>query len=349
MDRRRFIRCLRVFIASVALTSVALMFLLVPPVTLPSSSTSNSWALQQQINDTPLSLDTTSFSSSVTPTSIPSLLFPNDFTQLIDLKTFHFLKNVPSACNQSNHLLVIIHSAPQNIEKRSAIRDTWGAKSNNFSNVIFMLGYTSDLKIQKILDEEQSKYNDIVQGNFIDKYRNITYKHVMALKWIYYYCNSDIKYILKSDDDVFINMPNLISFIPTLPTSKLIFCDVIYNARVKRTWRSKWRVSYKEYASRTYPNYCAGWAILYSRDMIHRLYSESQKHPFFWVDDVLLTGILAKKLKIKHFAAANWILKEEESKYVISKKQWPNSTLFLGPYDTSPQNIRLLWKILLQT
>lgn len=55
-------------------------------------------------------------------------------------------------------------------------------------------------------------------------------------------------------------------------------------------FRSKWRVSPSEYAGRWFPPYCAGWVIVYSHDVAQSLYMQIQKEPYFWIDDVHITG-----------------------------------------------------------
>jgi len=60
-------------------------------------------------------------------------------------------------------------------------------------------------------------------------------------------------------------------------------------------FQSKWRVTYKEYPHRYYPEYCPGMAIVYAPDVVRRLYEAAQKAQYFWVDDVLITGILAEE------------------------------------------------------
>jgi hypothetical protein len=37
----------------------------------------------------------------------------------------------------------------------------------------------------------------------------MTYKHIMALKWVVYFCPG-VRYVLKTDDDTFVNTPVLI-------------------------------------------------------------------------------------------------------------------------------------------
>ena len=45
-----------------------------------------------------------------------------------------------------------------------------------------MMGSSTDEKDQKIVDEEHKLYGDIVQGSFIENYKNLTLKGIMGLK-----------------------------------------------------------------------------------------------------------------------------------------------------------------------
>jgi hypothetical protein len=51
-------------------------------------------------------------------------------------------------------------------------------------NLVFIIGNTNHLNktIDKLLHLEQYKYNDLIQGNFIDSYRNLSYKSLIAWK-----------------------------------------------------------------------------------------------------------------------------------------------------------------------
>ena len=41
---------------------------------------------------------------------------------------------------------------------------------------------------QLMLEEEHKLYRDIVQGSFIENYKNLTLKSIMGLKWVSQYC-----------------------------------------------------------------------------------------------------------------------------------------------------------------
>ena len=57
--------------------------------------------------------------------------------------------------------------------------------------------------------EENERHRDIIQGSFLDSYGNLTLKTRMALKWTVEDCPS-AKYVMKTDDDMWINVPNII-------------------------------------------------------------------------------------------------------------------------------------------
>jgi len=105
-------------------------------------------------------------------------LAPSDRTTLIDVKDFTFqLNNFPCNGSSSLLLLVLVRSAPGNVEKRRTIRQTWG---RGFRRVLFLLGAVEFRAAQATLEEENRTYRDLVQGRFLDSYRNLTHKHVMG-------------------------------------------------------------------------------------------------------------------------------------------------------------------------
>ena len=116
-------------------------------------------------------------------------------------------------------LLIYVHSSPENYKRRIAIRETW-AKRSIFDDIriVFMLGKgmkTKRIDDQGIITLESNTYNDIVQENFQDSYRNLTFKGIMAMKWIAEYCNHT-EFILKTDDDIITNTFKLLRYLKSL-------------------------------------------------------------------------------------------------------------------------------------
>jgi hypothetical protein len=148
----------------------------------------------------------------------------SDYHHLIDLPDFKFLSSTKCPADEESPLVAIVHSAPTNFRHRDAIRDTWASAD---VRAIFMVGQ-APAQVQRRLEEESHRHGDMVLGSFWDSYRNLTYKHAMALKWVNYHCPG-ARYVLKTDDDVFIHTPDLQGLIAnqTFPEKNFILCDVI--------------------------------------------------------------------------------------------------------------------------
>ncbi len=122
------------------------------------------------------------------------------------------------ACNTDTYLIVLVNSAVNHFELRNAIRQTWGsvAKGNAWPNqhlteqikLGFIVGLSTEVGINTKLQAESDMHCDVIQGDFMDDYRNMTIKSLLAMKWIFTHCPS-AKYFLKADDDVFIHMPGV--------------------------------------------------------------------------------------------------------------------------------------------
>lgn len=75
-----------------------------------------------------------------------------------------------------------------------------------------MLGWTTNNLTLANLLEESMTYHDLLLADFMDSYRNLSYKAVTALHWVNYYCRN-AHYVVKTDDDIFVNIFALSRFI----------------------------------------------------------------------------------------------------------------------------------------
>ncbi|KAL1461573.1 hypothetical protein WDU94_013456 [Cyamophila willieti] len=242
-------------------------------------------------------------------------LSPNDGSRLLNITNFKFLTN--PACSDSPYI-VAVHSAPEHFGKRQLIRNTWGS----VVPVYFFFGETPH---QAHLDAESAEFHDIVQGSFIDSYRNLTYKHTLVLKWVLYNCPR-VRYVLKIDDDVFVNIVELVKLlnntISPYGNCNLLMCShFLRRARVQRSYRSKWRIPFADYPYYYFPPYCEGAAVLYSPDVMFKLYQLLQQQDnYFWIDDVYITGMLFSKLNLIH-AQFNWWLDKNTALIKMEEEQ----------------------------
>ena len=134
-------------------------------------------------------------------------------------------------------LLIYVHTSPDNYKRRLSIRETW-AKRSMFRDIriVFMMGRTESTKTSEMILLENGIYGDLVQEDFIDSYRNLTYKGIMAMKWISEYCPK-AKFILKVDDDIITNTFIILKHLKALENhdiikQKTIMCLVWERGRV---------------------------------------------------------------------------------------------------------------------
>ena len=83
---------------------------------------------------------------------------------------------------------------------------------------------------QLLVNLESDLYNDILQGNFDDSPLNQTSKHIMGYRWILEECDAKPTFVLKTEDNVFVEMHHLLNFLTAVygdHPSPSIVCDVI--------------------------------------------------------------------------------------------------------------------------
>jgi hypothetical protein len=162
------------------------------------------------------------------PSSVVNSYVPQN--HIVNPHKFNYILNPGSTMCQDNvYVIVYVHSAPAYYQRRILIRETWATR-HLFPDIrlVFMLGQTTDDKIMQAIKYENDLYQDIVQEDFLDSYRNLSYKGVMALKWISTYC-PQASYILKTDDDMIVNTFTLLKHLKFLDShqmkhNKSIFC-----------------------------------------------------------------------------------------------------------------------------
>ncbi|XP_034098700.1 beta-1,3-galactosyltransferase 5-like [Drosophila albomicans] len=198
-------------------------------------------------------------------------------------------------------LLILISSALSHERQRMAIRQTWGHyAARRDIGIAFVLGRSINDTENKALRWENYLYGDLIRGNFIDSYDNLTLKTISSLEWADKHCNR-AKYILKTDDDMFINVPKLFNFVEEQlkhNVKKTIFGRLAKKWPPVRNKKSKYYVSHGQFRG-LYPEFTTGPAYLITGDIVNDLYVRALKMVYLKLEDVFITGIVAKSLNIK--------------------------------------------------
>lgn len=205
---------------------------------------------------------------------------------------FNRLLNYPNICSGNTlvELLILITSSHSCQTCRDAIRQTWLQESkNNTSTVryVFLLGVTADDKLMAEVLTESRLHRDILVEDFVDTYYNLTYKTVMGLKWATEFC-SHAKYVLKTDDDVFINVQNVLKLTQNKQSNlqKNIVGSCSLWRRPLRNQDSKWYVSRETYPWTFLPPFCSGTGYVMSIDVAQHVLKVSRNVPYFHLEDV---------------------------------------------------------------
>ena len=144
--------------------------------------------------------------------------------------------------------------------------------------------------------------NDLVIEDFQDSYDNLTLKTTFLLKVLTGQC-SQAQFILKADDDVFVNPERLWKMISDtqLSTVKINNTDLHYaligkkqtNIRPFRDKTNKWYLPAQIYSSDVFPPYLQGLAYVLTGSLLGALYSCALTTPVLPIEDVFLTGLCA--------------------------------------------------------
>ncbi|KAK5643272.1 hypothetical protein RI129_007117 [Pyrocoelia pectoralis] len=179
---------------------------------------------------------------------------------------------------------------------------------------IFLLGLAPTDKYTKqaaIVDEER-RFGDLLQGNFIEAYRNLTYKHLMGIQWAAANCQR-VKYVIKMDDDIVVNFYKLVDLLHTLRLPRKLLAGYILSGMAPvREPANKWYIRLDEYKYPSYPTFLSGWFYITNPITVQSLVKESSKVPYFWVDDVYITGLLAQKCRVQHYNIGNYFTVHSE-------------------------------------
>ena len=160
-------------------------------------------------------------------------------------------------CKNESNVLIAINSATQNLHRRQAIRETWSKWIHDSNQtLIFFLSESKDQFLQKEIELENYYYNDMIILPILESYYLLTVKTLHILNWsISQHCSS-IKFLVKCDDDMFVNWTNLSKFLnANRNQTNAIFGKRNLQSRPNRDRFSRWFMPYEDYDKETYPSF----------------------------------------------------------------------------------------------
>ncbi|XP_049950271.1 beta-1,3-galactosyltransferase 5-like isoform X2 [Schistocerca serialis cubense] len=169
-------------------------------------------------------------------------LYPLDL-QLLNLPHFSYIINNDICGQKTVESVLLVTSHCGNVEARSAIRQAYPQHELIKLGIrrLFLLAVSLSVNQNSIHDENR-RYADVLQGSFLEAYRNLTYKHVMGLQWAVHHC-PQARFVIKMDDDIVVNMYKLseiISYISESQRKDLLMGYVLKGMVPVREPANKW-------------------------------------------------------------------------------------------------------------
>ncbi|XP_053865806.1 UDP-GlcNAc:betaGal beta-1,3-N-acetylglucosaminyltransferase 8 [Malaclemys terrapin pileata] len=223
-----------------------------------------------------------------------------------ECRSFPLLVNQPRKCaGNRTFLLLAIKSVPGNFAARQAVRETWGREGEpggQAVRTVFLMGaahgpHQPDLR--HLIAYESRVYGDVLVWDFEDTFFNLTLKDFLFLGWALAHC-PDARFVLKGDDDVFINTPRVLAFLGPLTGRRaqtLYTGQVMANASPFRQANSKYYIPESFYAG-PYPAYAGGGGYIFSGRLAPALFLVAQHLAFYPIDDVY-TGLCFQALGVR--------------------------------------------------
>ena len=242
-------------------------------------------------------------------------------SDIINPFDYNYIYNPKDRCASGNVKTVFcVPFTPDLFTKRQKYRDynktghsvsVFTKDPANQAIMIFFLGtrtYDSEIyqqQVERQIFEEVSKFNDIVQMDFRDSYRNLTLKTMSILKWVSTYCKN-ATFAIKTDPDVSIHPHELVEgmerqykkLVLDKRVDSFIIGRIGYGEGPIRHPRSKWYVSRSLYAEKKYPAFAHGPTYGMTVSAAEPLFNASIRMPYFYLEDVAITGLCAHKMDI---------------------------------------------------
>ncbi|KAM7277891.1 hypothetical protein ACFE04_005025 [Oxalis oulophora] len=196
-------------------------------------------------------------------------------------------------------MLVAVFSTGNNFERRMALRRSWmqyeAVRSGDVA-VRFIIGLHKNSQVNFELWREAQAYGDIQLMPFVDYYSLISLKTIaiciMATKIL------PAKFIMKTDDDAFVRIDEVLSNLKEKPSDSLLYGLISYDSAPHRDKDSKWYISNEEWRHETYPPWAHGPGYIISRDIAKFIVQGHNKRnlQLFKLEDVAM-GIWIEQFK----------------------------------------------------
>ncbi|XP_066914765.1 lactosylceramide 1,3-N-acetyl-beta-D-glucosaminyltransferase A-like [Clytia hemisphaerica] len=187
------------------------------------------------------------------------------------------LDGVKLNCSLRYVLVILVSTHVKNRKRRDTIRQMWA----NYTKwrvpdhlpwtVVFNVGFEerkpSLENITHDLQDEIRTHGDLIVGNVTESFYTLSRKLSISIDWV----NRNLAYdfFLKTDDDVFINVPKIIHNLLQIPNHIEYLGHVMWRQPVER--KGRYALTPKEFKSDRYDPYCSGGGFISRQGIISKI------------------------------------------------------------------------------
>jgi len=239
----------------------------------------------------PVSVENVSVPSSVHEAS----LVPYKLKPEIEFRSSPNIIHRQTPFNSSNKLTVKLFIAiptaytTKGFKLRDAIRKTWinyqlVPEWDSEVTYRFFLGIRDTNFSKSIPLSLNERTDDIIFGDFLDNYKNLSLKTMYIAKWVSENC--EFQYLLKADDDIFVRLDRYVNLLPKTPPPKY------YSGSVDSFWIPPrvgvWAVPESVFPNKTGPAWIHGPLYTLSSDSVQFIASKygHPKWPMLELEDI---------------------------------------------------------------
>ncbi|KAF6171858.1 hypothetical protein GIB67_007379 [Kingdonia uniflora] len=257
-----------------------------------------------------------------------------DLDHIVDLEA---LKVVPLPPHKKLDLFIGVFSTANNFKRRMAVRRTWmqyAAVRSGAVAVRFFVGLHKNQMVNEELWNEAQTYGDTQLMPFVDYYSLITWKTVAIC--IFGTEVVSAKYVMKTDDDAFVRVDEVIASLNRISVSHgLLYGLINSDSKPHRNPDSKWYISPEEWPEENYPPWAHGPGYVVSNDIAKNVYKRYKKGglKMFKLEDVAMGIWIAKMkkggLEVRYEKDERINIHGCKDNYVIAHYQGPRELLCL--------------------
>ncbi|XP_071937718.1 hydroxyproline O-galactosyltransferase GALT3-like isoform X1 [Coffea arabica] len=263
----------------------------------------------------------------------------NDLNLDVDLE----LLKAPSVSKKELVLMIGVFSTANNFERRMALRRSWmqyDAVRSAEVAVRFFIGLHKKQAVNYELWREAQAYGDIQLMPFVDYYSLLSLKTIAIC-----ILGTEIltaKYIMKTDDDAFVRIDEVVSSLKGKASSSdgLLYGHISFESSPHRDKENKWYVSPEEWPYASYPPWAHGPGYVISRDIAKFIVGGHRERDImkflmglqlFKLEDVAV-GIWIEQFKslghsVKYVDDERFYISGCEPNYVLAHYQTPRKLL----------------------